>query len=103
VSWIAYPSNRHNIASGSFNTMDVRPWFLPKTKNKGTAMFDQEFEYTPRVLAALNWLDISNSTNFRLKLMIADASTKGLTWHLDTWDNTILYSAGASYIAILDF
>lgn len=88
--------------SGSFNTMDVRPWYIPKTKNKGTAEFQQLFKSIPRVLAAINWLDISNRTNLRLKLEIGDVGVKGLTWQLDAWDDTILYSAGASYIAILD-
>jgi hypothetical protein len=102
ASWIAYPSNRPNVASGSFNTMDVRPWYIPKTKNKGAATFHQMFKSIPHVFAAVNWLDISKKTNLRLKLEISDVSTKGLTWHLDTWDSTVLYSAGASYIAILD-
>jgi H-type lectin domain len=82
--------------------MDVRPWYIPRTKTKGTATFHQKFESIPRVLAAVNWLDISNRANLRLKLEIRDVSTKGLIWHLDTWDSTVLYSAGASYIAILD-
>jgi H-type lectin domain len=102
ASWIAYPSYRPNISSGSFNTMDVRPWYLPRMRNKGTATFHQTFESIPRVFAAVNWLDISNKTNLRLKVEMSDISTKGLNWHLDTWDSTILYSAGASYIAILD-
>ena len=102
VSWIAYPSNRPNIASGSFNTMDVRPWFFPRTNTKGVAKFDKPFGSTPRVLAALNWLDMGNWNDLRLKLTISDVNSKGLTWHLDTWDSSILYSAGASYIAISD-
>jgi hypothetical protein len=102
ASWIAYPYNRPNISSGSFNTMDVRPWYLPKTQNKGTTKFHQTFESTPRVLAALNWLDISHKTNLRLKLEIRDVSARSLNWHLDAWGDTVLYSAGASYLAILD-
>jgi hypothetical protein len=102
ASWIAYPSNRPNIASGSFNTMDVRPWYIPKKKNKGRTEFHRTFESIPRVFAALNWLDIENKTNLRLKLEIGDVSAKGLNWRLDTWGDTILYSAGASYVAILD-
>jgi len=102
ASWIAYDADCPDIMSGSFNTMDVRPWYIPKTKNKGTAEFQQLFKSIPRVLAAINWLDISNRTNLRLKLEIGDVGVKGLTWQLDAWDDTILYSAGASYIAILD-
>jgi hypothetical protein len=102
ASWIAHDSNLPNISSGSFNTMDLRPWYIPKRKNKGMATFEKTFESIPRVFAALNWLDISNKTNLRLKLDISDVSAKGLTWKLDTWDRTVLYSAGASYIAILE-
>lgn len=82
--------------------MDIRPWYIPKKKNKGTITFQKTFESIPRVFAAVNWLDISNKTNLRLKLNINDVSSKGLTWNLDTWDCTVLYSAGASYIAIFE-
>jgi hypothetical protein len=102
ASWIAYPSDRPNISSGTFNTMDVRPWYIPKTKTKGTAKFQQKFESAPRVLAALNQLDISSRTNFRLKLETSNISTTDLNWHLETWGDTVLYSAAGSYIAILD-
>jgi len=102
ASWIAYPYNSPNIASGSFNTMDVRPWYIPRKKNKGSAEFHRTFESIPRVFAAVNWLDIANRKNLRLKLEIGDVSAKGLNWHLDTWGDAVLYSAGASYVAILD-
>lgn len=102
VSWIAHPANSPKIASGSFNTMDVRPWFIPLSKNKGTAKFDVKFKSIPRVVVALDWLDIGNRGNLRLRLAKSNVSTEGLMWNIDAWGDTILYSAGASYIALLD-
>ncbi|KAF8600143.1 hypothetical protein BDV93DRAFT_496966 [Ceratobasidium sp. AG-I] len=101
--WIAHSSTRSNITSGNFNTMDIRPWNKPQLKNCTNITFDKKFERAPRVLAALNWLDISNKTNLRINVTTEDITKKGVKLNLDSWCDTILYSAGASWLAIQDY
>jgi len=103
TSWISHPSNRTNIASGSYNVMDVRPWNAPQLANGKTINFSKTFERTPKVYSALNTLDIDHGHNLRIKMAQTDITNKGMTWHIDSWADTTLYSAGASYIAVQDY
>lgn len=103
ATWIAHPANRTNIASGTYNTGDVRPWNQPQQVNGKAITFDKTFETAPRVFSALNYLDIANTANLRVKMSQTSITSKGMTWNLDCWGDTTLYSAGASYLAVQDF
>ncbi|KAG9029153.1 hypothetical protein FRB95_005611 [Tulasnella sp. JGI-2019a] len=104
MTWIAYPANCSNITSGTYNTLDIRPWNEPHARCQGDISFDRTFQKAPLVLTALNWLDIDGRAScVRVKTLNTNITAKGMTWHLDTWGDTTLYSAGASYLAIQDF
>lgn len=103
TSWIAHPSNRTNIASGSYNVTDVRPWNTPQLNNSKAITFSKQFERTPKVYSAINVMDIGNTGNLRLKMSQTDITNRGMTWHLDSWADTVLYQVGASYIAVQDY
>lgn len=103
ATWIAHPSNRPNIMSGSFNISDIRPWNQPQLKNSKKIKFDKKFECIPRVLVALNGLDVSNDANLRVNTVAKDITTEGMTLHIDSWADTTLYWAEASYLAIHDY
>ena len=98
--WIAHPSDRPHVASGSFNTMDVRPWNKPQLATEGHVQFDKTFPRHPTVYAGLNSLDVSNHGNMTVSLSMSDVATEGLRWNIDTMPDSTLYSAGASFIAI---
>lgn len=103
VSWIASPSDRSNIASGSYFASQVPSRQQGQLSTQGTAYFGKTFQRAPRVWAALSRLDIGNEGNLRTKLRTSNISTTGMMWSLDGWDDTVVYDAGASYIAIQDF
>ena len=99
ASWFAYSAGRKDIRSGTFGTDDVRAWNRPRLENNARITFGGGcFSKAPRVFAALNKLDIERGHNIRIKLTTSDVSTSGMTWHLDSWGDTIQYSVGASYI-----
>lgn len=101
ASWIAYPADKENISSGSFNTMDVRRCDSPQPQNSGYVKFgNNTFSKPPRTIMAINWIDISNKQNLRLEVKASAVTATGMTWHMNSWAGTTLYSAGASYIAL---
>jgi hypothetical protein len=101
VTWIAYPANLPGVVSGSFNTMDVRRWDLPVAETAGTVTFaGGGFAGPPLVALALNMMDIRGGTNLRIVASAGEITASGLRWHLNTWGDTTLYSAGAQYIAM---
>jgi len=101
MCWIAFPKKKAHVASGSFNTMDVRSWSNPKPNNSARVKFDQGlFSKPPTVLVALNMLDMAGNADLRIKTYVDEVSKDGFRWHLDTWDDSTLYAAGASWIAL---
>jgi H-type lectin domain len=98
--WIAYPEDEPHIFSMSANTMDVRPWYRPQLQQSKEITFNNvEFLKDPTVFVALNWFDIGCNANFRINAYVDRVSRTGLVWHIDSWSDTVLYSAGASIIA----
>jgi hypothetical protein len=101
VTWIAYPANKTGVRSGTFNTQDVRPWNQPRANTSATIAFPGGgFTAPPRVLVALNSLDVDRGANLRVNAFLSSITATGMTWNLDSWSDTTLYSAGAAYIAI---
>lgn len=100
ASWIAYPSDKPGVVSGTFDTQDVRPVTQPRLKTTGRVTFPAgSLSGTPTVLMALNSLDIGHNHNLRLKLGADSISQDGMNWHIDGWYDTVVHSAGVSYIA----
>ncbi|KIO19935.1 hypothetical protein M407DRAFT_82144 [Tulasnella calospora MUT 4182] len=100
AGWIAYPEDREHIFSGTGSTLDLRPFDRPQEKQQRDVRFERvSFWKKPTVFVAFNSLDISSQTNMRIKAYVDNVSEGGLTWHIDSWADTKVYSAGISYIA----
>ena len=100
VGWIAYPEDRGQIFSTSVNTADIRPVNKPQLKHsKEISLNSVEFLKTPSVFVALNSIDIDCKANLRINAFVDNVSTTSLIWHIDSWGDTIVYSAGATIIA----
>ncbi|KAA1472264.1 hypothetical protein DENSPDRAFT_170741 [Dentipellis sp. KUC8613] len=101
VGWIAYPKGRRDVYSGRADTRDIRPWIYPQANNSNTITFgDVTFPQPPQVFLALNSLNIRRSANLRVVASVHEVTTSGMTWHMNTWSNTALHSAGFSYICV---
>ncbi|KAI9438982.1 hypothetical protein H4582DRAFT_107256 [Lactarius indigo] len=100
VGWIAYPEDREHIFSTSVSTMDIRPVDRPQLENIKEISFNSvEFLKTPSTFVALNSLDIDCKSNLCIHARVEGVSTTCLIWHLDSWGDTVVYSAGATIIA----
>lgn len=103
VSWVAYPAGKAGVSSGRISTNDMRPMLTPQPYNSGYVKFrDGAFprDITPRVLIAINSLDIKSNGGLRLETKASSISAAGMTWHLNSWADTTLYFAAANYIAL---
>ncbi|THG94968.1 hypothetical protein EW026_g6600 [Hermanssonia centrifuga] len=101
ATWAAYSADRVGIRSGSFCAGDARnPTKLPSENSAQIAFDGADFRNTPRVFMALNLLYVDCKHNTRLKPICATNVTNAeMTWHIDTYLDTILYAAGASFVA----
>ncbi|KAG9029167.1 hypothetical protein FRB95_005625 [Tulasnella sp. JGI-2019a] len=103
TTWIAHPADRNNITSGSYDTKEVCREKAPQARYERDILFDRNFRKAPLVLTALNMLDFDKGTPIKVKTLCTNVTERSMTWHLDTWNQTIRYSAGASYLAIQDY
>ncbi|KAF5371563.1 hypothetical protein D9757_010387 [Collybiopsis confluens] len=100
ISWFAYPKSEKGICSGTFSTNDVRPWNNPQNLNSKQISFPNSgFEKPPNVFMGLNELDIERGANPRVRIESKNVTKKGMDWHIDTWAETTMWAAGASYMA----
>jgi hypothetical protein len=109
VGWIAYPEDRANIFSTSISTLDVRPVEQPALPSRKEISFDSsenrvkpafsKFLKAPSVFIALNSFNIDCHSNLRINAYVDNVTTNGLVWHIDSWDDSTVYSAGATIIA----
>lgn len=101
ATWVAYAADKANIFSGRFKTEDVRPWNDPQLNNSKYVEFGKNiFSAPPRIFSTIDTISIDCKHNLRLRVYSSSVSAAGMTWHLDSWDDTVLYSAWASYIAL---
>ena len=99
MTWIAYPADQPNVASGSFSTNDIRSWTNPQPENSATLNFSRGFNKVPKLAMALDGLDYDQSTNLRVRLSTSAVTPTEMTWHLQSWADSKMYMASASYFA----
>jgi len=100
MCWIAFPKRKRNVDSGSFSTHDVRKRTDPRAKTSARVNFQQRFGNVSTVLAALNMLDAAGNADLRDSVNISEVDREGFRWTLETWGDSTLYAAGASWIAL---
>lgn len=99
-SWLEVAPNDPLFQCGQFNTMEDHPWNRPQLQTSRQISFARPYATPPKVVVWLNSLDMSNGHNWRVKVYVTDVTTTGFTIHVDTWADTILYSAGATWVAM---
>ena len=88
-----------DLQVGRWNTMDVRPWNQPQKLTTGAITFDQAFASAPTVVVMLHSLDMSKDANIRVRVFAENITKTGFTINAETSADSILYSAGITWIA----
>ncbi|OJJ35931.1 hypothetical protein ASPWEDRAFT_134451 [Aspergillus wentii DTO 134E9] len=99
VSWLAYPADQPGITSGRFSTNDVRSYKHPQADNSGTVKFDKPFAKLPKLLVALDEIDYSPQKDLRVRVGNSMVTERSFDWNLQSWGDSIMNCAGASYLA----
>lgn len=99
ATWLAYPDGTPGVCSGTFSTNDVRPSDQPRQENSATITFPATYTAVPKVIMALNTLDYVNGKGLRLRLSTSNVTAQGMTWHLQSWSDSVMWQSGASYLA----
>ena len=100
VGWIAYPKNKRTIFNTSVSTGDIPSGDRKGFKCSHELLFrGPEMPSVPSVFIALNYLHFDSDAGLRINAYVDNISTNQLTWHMDSWSDTYVYSAGATLVA----
>lgn len=105
VSWIAYPSNKQSIASGSDSSWNYRDWQSPLPFNGRYISFPPgTFQAPPQVFIALHSFDFGMHHDFTIEVSADQITQDGFTWHADgsyIWPEgwPTIYGVGISWLA----
>ncbi|KAK1479621.1 metalloprotease [Colletotrichum cuscutae] len=101
ASWVAHPADQEGVQSGKVSSSNVREWFPPVAKTKVKVNFagNGAFEKTPKVFIGLSELDMDSAKKLRVKVFADKITPDGFIWHGETWDDSLLYTVGADWIA----
>lgn len=99
VSWIAVPATSSRFRAGSYSTAELHDWQQPAQKHSKSLAFSSPIRDNPTVFTGLNFIDMYNVENLRIKLAQASISAQGFTWHIDSWAYSKINKASASYLA----
>jgi hypothetical protein len=100
MTWLEKSSPRFDyVQTGVYNTMETRPWNQPQLTQSKRINFATPFSAQPKVVTWLHSLDMDKSHNWRIRVYPSDIDANGFTIHADTWADSILYSAGVTWVA----
>ena len=92
--------NGADVNAGQFNTMDIRSWSEPRSANTKEMHFYDKPYSPPSLAYGLNWLDIDAESNIRINATVSNINTNAFTAGLNSWADTILYSAGMTWLKL---
>jgi len=97
---LAYPAAKAGVFSGNICTKELDDLKDPHTCSCNADCGNNIFTSPPRVLLALNSFEIDRRYNLRVNVRADSITRTGMTWHIDSWADTVLYAAGRSFIAL---
>ncbi|CAE6455682.1 hypothetical protein ACGC1H_005797 [Rhizoctonia solani] len=99
ATWIAYPSDHPDIESGWFDTQEQRVWTIPQHEHEKKITFSKGFDRPPAVYFAISRIDETNEGNLTAKAYVKDVTADGMSAHLDSWGDSVMYTTVGQWIA----
>jgi hypothetical protein len=85
---------------GYFYTRELHPWYEPHTYNTVEKLISPSYTAPPRVAIGLNMLDLDHRHNIRVRASATEIRNDHLTLSLSSWQDSIMYSAGCSWLEL---
>jgi hypothetical protein len=97
--WFEVASTDTEFQVGNFNTLELHQWNETKPQNTSRVIFERSFAKSPKVVVWLQGFDMDKHKDWKIAVNASDISTEGFNIHIETWGDSTLYSASASWIA----
>ncbi|KAB8067057.1 Metalloprotease [Aspergillus leporis] len=99
AAWFEVASTDTEFQLGDFDTLELHPWNEAQQQHKKHIVFKRSYTEPPKVVVWLQGLDMDKHKDWRIAAHASNITTEGFDIHLDTWDDSILYSGAISWIA----
>lgn len=94
-----YPTLIKDI--GTYFTTETRTWYPPVSMNRAAISFPSAYETAPNVTVGLCQVDMDHSYNYRIEATATTITNKGFDLNMDSWADSKLYAAGATWLKTL--
>lgn len=98
-AWLSIPPYDPDIQCGTYRTTEHREGSRSQQQTSRRIAFERAYAAPPTVLVWLNAVDCGEDRNVRVNVYADGIAREGFTMHLDAWDDSQLFSAGASWLA----
>ena len=99
ASWFELAPGYFEYQNGEFSTEDDHPWDEPQRETSRRIYFARPFITPPKVIVFLKELHMDKTKDWRVSTKVSDIDVNGLNILINTWGDSILYSAAAGSIA----
>lgn len=100
LSWLAVSTLHEDIQCGTFETLEDRPADSPQTKYTRRIQFEHPYDAPPKVVVWLHHIAVDSADHhLRIKATTSNMARDGFDLHVETWDDSKLWSAGVSWLA----
>jgi len=87
-------------STGSWKTQEVNSWDNPQNEMTKEVTFGKPFVAPPRLPVGFNELDLGRYDHIRVTANAENITKEGFTASLNTWEGSVIYSAGASWFEL---
>ena len=98
-SWLTILPDDPDIQSGRYNTAQDHHWSTSQKKTSRRITFARSYATPPKVVVWLDAIDSGPGRNARVTAWADQVTVDGFVIHLDTWLDSNLWSAGATWLA----
>ena len=87
------------VDAGTFSTEEVRPRTKPsKSTSRKIVFFPGQYKKPPSLATGFRSLELAHETPARASLVASDVTEESFKVALETWGNSTLYSASATWL-----
>lgn len=94
ADWFYTLPSEQQIQTGKWNVT-----YTSRQENQKWIPFNPPYSKPPKIIVWIRFLDMAGGRNLRIVASYSDVTNAGFLARLDTWSDSVLYSAGLSWIA----
>lgn len=98
-TWLEIEADDPDFQFGSYSTLENQIAEEAQQQNSRQIVFSRPYDAPPCVVVWLSGFEMQSNNYWRVKAYATDVTANGFTINVDTWDDTVLLSGMATWVA----